>query len=205
MKTWHARLASAGRKLFPLRLLVGLTVLAGALELLSPTPFFDPHYRLIHLLAMLLITAGLGLRAWGAGSAGFHTRTARIEAPKLITGGAFAHLRNPIYGGSICIGVGMSTLIGDPKAFLFSAIAFGFLYFAIVPAEEEYLLQRFGADYLRYRSSVPRLLPRLRPWVDGNPAPFHWRAATGEVWILLLLILIYAALLAEEHLDRIAT
>jgi protein-S-isoprenylcysteine O-methyltransferase Ste14 len=38
-----------------------------------------------------------------------------------------------------------------------------------IPLLEEPLLeQRFGADYREYCRNVPRLLPRLRPWVGRN-------------------------------------
>jgi protein-S-isoprenylcysteine O-methyltransferase Ste14 len=40
------------------------------------------------------------------------------------------------------------------------------LYFPLV--EEKALEKRFGAAYREYRQNVPRWLPRLRPWRDGD-------------------------------------
>jgi protein-S-isoprenylcysteine O-methyltransferase Ste14 len=196
-------LASVGGKLFRLRLLVGLAVTAVGLEVLSPTPFYAEPYRIVHIFALVLIAAGLVLRAWGAGSAGTHTRSATIEAERLATGGAFAYVRNPIYLASICIGIGMATLIGDPAAFLLASVAFGILYFSIVPAEEAFLLRQFGQQYRRYQEAVPRLFPRLTPFPGREQRPFHWRAIRGELLIALLLIVIYCAVQFEEHLDKI--
>jgi protein-S-isoprenylcysteine O-methyltransferase Ste14 len=196
-------LSRVGQRIFPFRLGIGLLVAFFALEWLSPTPFFGSHYKAIHTLALFVVATGVGLRAWAAGTAGLHTRSARIEAPTLATGGPFAHLRNPIYTGSICIGIGMSLLIGDPLAFLFTAVAFAILYVAIIPAEEAFLREQFGSQYRDYFDAVPRLLPRLRPWKHHEKAAFHWRAALGEFWIVLILPAIYALLLLEEYLDKL--
>jgi len=32
--------------------------------------------------------------------------------------------------------------------------------------EEKDLEKRFGSDYMRYKTNVPRWLPRLTPWID---------------------------------------
>jgi len=183
--------------------MIGLAVAIPAIEWLSPVPFFSAGHRLEQSCAMLVALGGLALRAWGSGCAGRHTRTARIEAPQLITGGPFAYLRNPIYAGTICLGFGVAALIGDPKAYLFTGLALGCLYFGIVPAEEAYLSQQFGAAYARYRAAVPRFLPRLRPWPEGKAPAFHWRAARGEVGIALWAAGLYVALLGEEWLDKV--
>src|SRR4051794_25243619 len=108
---WHSRLALAGRRLFSKRLFIGLAVALLGLELLTPKPFFAPGHRLVQSCALVLVVLGLALRAWGSGCAGTHTRSATIEAPRLITGGPFAYVRNPIYTGTMCLGFGMALLI----------------------------------------------------------------------------------------------
>jgi protein-S-isoprenylcysteine O-methyltransferase Ste14 len=203
MKMLHQMLPILGRKLFPFRMLIGIIVVLIALEWICPTPFFGRDYRLIHMAAILVIFTGLALRAWGAGSAGGHTRSGQIEAPRLATGGPFAYVRNPIYTGSMLIGLGMSMLMGDPKAFAFAACVFAFLFLAIVPAEEDFLVRQFGEEYLEYRQSVPRLIPRLTPWHGQSKTRFQWHAVRGELVIMLLLATIYGAFVAEEYLDKI--
>lgn len=199
----RTRLAALGRRLFGHRLFVGLLIAVPGLEILSPTPLFAPKYRLSHLLAACLIVAGFAMRAWASGSAGRHTRTAQIEAPRLVTEGPYAYLRNPIYAGTMTLGYGMAWLIGDPWAFVLATVAFAILYFAIIPAEEEYLNRQFGEDYRRYCAEVPRLIPRWRPWSGRVQREFHWRAACGELTLVFLTMGIYAALLAEEWLDKV--
>lgn len=201
--TCFSTLVGFGRRIFGWRLFVGLAVAAAGIELLVPAPFFAPGHRLFQSVAILIALGGLGLRAWGSGCAGKHTRTERIEAPQLITSGPFAYVRNPIYAGTMCLGFGMAALIGDPKAYLLAALAFLFLYLGIVPAEEEFLRRQFGAAYARYCAEVPRFLPRFRPWPGRGKQAFHWRAATGELFIVLWAMGIYLALWGEEWLDKV--
>ncbi len=203
MATLTSTLASIGRKMFPFRLVIGVAFALVALEWLSPTPFFGPQHRMVHAMALLIVAGGIALRGWAAGSAGFHTRSERIEAMILATGGPFAYVRNPIYAGSMCLGVGMSLLIGDPLAFAVTAVAFAILYLGIIPAEEAFLRGQFRESYLEYCRAVPRLIPRLRRWERGARQPFYWRATLGEMWIVLVLVGIYLLLMLEEHWDRV--
>lgn len=196
-------LSGWGRRIFGRRLFIGLAVAIPGLELLSPAPFFAPGHRAFQTLAILFAAGGLALRAWGSGCAGRHTRTATIEAPRLITDGPFAYMRNPIYSGTMCLGFGMSALIGDPKAYLLAGLAFFFLYLGIVPAEEEFLHKQFGAEYERYCAEVPRFIPRFRPWPGRVRRAFHWQAARGELVIALWATGIYLALWGEEWLDKV--
>ncbi len=199
----ESRLVQIGRRVFSVRLFIGLGVALLSIEWLRPLPLFDRRYWGMQILALLLVACGLGLRAWGSGSAGGHTRTARIEAPWLITGGPFAWLRNPIYAGTIILSLGMTLLIGDPRAFLCAILVLGLLYCFIVPAEEAFLRAQFGAEYARYCAAVPRLIPRLRPWPERREEPFDWKSARGELMTLLWLVLIYCALQFAKHFDRL--
>jgi protein-S-isoprenylcysteine O-methyltransferase Ste14 len=171
--------ADVGRWLFPRRLWVGLAIALAALEWLVPVPPFSTGYRVQHGLAVGLIVMGLALRAWAAGCAGTHTRSAKIEAPRLVVEGPYARVRNPIYLGTIALSLGMALLIGDPLALGMAVAALGLMYLAIVPAEESFLAQQFGDHYRRYCAAVPRLLPRFRAWAHCGEQPFRWRATWG--------------------------
>ena len=187
-------LAAIGRKIFGKRLYVGLAIALVGMEVLVPRPWWQAPHIPGQLFGMALIGLGLALRAWGSGCAGSHTRMATIEAPRLVTGGPFAYVRNPIYLGSIVLGVGMSCLIGDPLAYALTTGAFCLLYFGIIPAEEEHLAKTFGPAFARYRGEVPGLIPRFRPWPGSGETPFRWPAARGELRIGALLVVIYLGL-----------
>ena len=173
---------------------VGLLAVVLASAVYRPRNFFGAHTTAGTLLSLVLVLAGLLLRAWAAGCAGGHTRRATIEAPRLATGGPFAYVRNPIYLASVILGLGMVGLLGDPWMLGLCLAVFVFLYTAIVPAEERFLRAEFGEAYARYCAHVPRLLPSLRPWPGAEPRPFDRAATIGDARLALLLIAIYAAL-----------
>ena len=179
---------------------VGLAVVAFAALVVRPRAIFGEYQTAGTAGSIALILLGLALRAWAGGCAGGHTRTATIEAPRLVTGGPFALVRNPIYLASVILGLGMVALIGDPWLLALYVGVFVFLYGAIVPAEESFLRGKFGAQYERYCAHVPRALPRLRPWKDAEPPGFDPRALIGEARLGLVLAGIYALLRAAAWL-----
>lgn len=182
------------QRIFSCRLAVGLVFAAVGVMLARPHTLWG-EYRLWGTLASLaLVAAGMGLRFWAAGSAGTHTHSSAIEGPQLATGGPYAFARNPIYLGSMILGLGMIGLIGDGRLLPLHLAAFAVLYTILIPAEERFLSTTFGAQYDAYRAAVPRFIPRVRPWRGKTERPFHWAAARGELRLLGVLVGIYVAL-----------
>ncbi|MDB6173105.1 MAG: hypothetical protein JWL59_2416 [Chthoniobacteraceae bacterium] len=188
------KLERLGRSFFPRRLLIGLFAVVPAAFIVQPGNYFGEYQAVGIATSLLLVIGGLGLRAWAASRAGDHTRTIHIEAPALVTGGPYSMVRNPIYLGTIILGLGMVGLIGDPRMLFLCAITFAALYFGIIPAEEQFLRQKFGAEYIRYCFAVPRLLPRLQPWSEARVGRVNWEPARGELYLALLLVAIYGFL-----------
>jgi len=98
------------------------------------------------------------------------TRSDRVEAPQLTTGGPYAHVRNPLYVGNFLTALGFAIAFtgGDEPAKRNALIAAGLgtmlaVYATIIPLEEAYLRQTFGADFDDYVARVPSILPRLSP------------------------------------------
>ena len=190
----HSALARFGQVLFPRRLWVGLTVVAIVALFVRPYSVFG-HYQFLGTFASLaLIVLGLAGRAWAAGCAGRHTRDARIDAPRLITGGPFAYVRNPIYLASIILGFGMVGLVGDPVLLLIHLAVCVLLYAGIIPAEERFLKERFGLAYVEYMEHVPRIWPQFRPWEKAEPATFDPRTWMDQFRLALILAGIYFGL-----------
>src|SRR5205823_310926 len=172
----------AGQWVFPRRLLIPLPAVLVALIFFRPRPIYGRHEALGLLISALLVAAGVGLRIWAGGCAGDHTRTGTIGAPQLATDGPYAYVRNPIYLGNLILGLGMIGLVRDARLLILYAIVFPLLYVMIVPAEEEFLRQRFGADYALYCAAVPRMIPRIRRWKGLSERRFDWRVLRGEAW-----------------------
>lgn len=83
---------------------------------------------------------------------------------RLVVGGLYRHVRNPMYVAVASLIVGQAMLFGSgvlfayAGAFVVTVAAFVHLY------EEPTLRRRFGGSYEAYRRAVPAWIPRLRPW-----------------------------------------
>ena len=129
------------------RVAAGFVVAAVFLWLAQPTG--------ISLIAGLSVgVAGLLLRAWAAG------HLAKYES--LSTSGPFAHTRNPLYLGTLLVGVGFAIAGAHLAIGGLLIIFFLLFYLPVIEEEESYLLGKFPG-YREYRERVPRLLPKLGP------------------------------------------
>ncbi|MFP3948340.1 MAG: methyltransferase family protein [Longimicrobiales bacterium] len=103
-----------------------------------------------------IASLGTAIRAWAAGCI--------KKQRELTTTGPYAHTRNPLYLGSLLIGIGV-TVAGGRWIFTALFVLFFLLVYRQTMKNEEALLEReFGEAYRRYREEVPRLLPRLGPY-----------------------------------------
>ena len=83
---------------------------------------------------------------------------------RLVVGGLYRHVRNPMYLAVGTTIVGQALLLGRGILLLYAA-AFAVTVLAFVKGyEEPTLAEQFGADYAAYRRAVPGWWPRLRPW-----------------------------------------
>jgi protein-S-isoprenylcysteine O-methyltransferase Ste14 len=112
---------------------------------------------------VLLAGVGLGLRAWAAGV--IH------KDRELTTTGPYAFTRNPLYLGSLLLGVG-TALAGGLWLFMAGFLAFFVLVYGTTMRREEAFLEgAFEERYRHYAERVPLLVPRLAPYRAAEPAP----------------------------------
>lgn len=121
----------------------------------SPTPT---------LLAIGGLLAGVGLmiRASAAGVI--------MKEKQLATSGIYAYTRNPLYLGSLFLGLGV-TAAGGQWIFVVLFVAFFFtVYGQTMRGEAELLEGLFGGAYRDYAENVPLLLPRMTAYrAPGRP------------------------------------
>ncbi len=92
---------------------------------------------------------------------------------RLVVGGDYRFVRNPMYLAVVTAVLGQAMIFGS-LALLGYAIAVWAIMAAFVRwYEEPLLLERYGDEYQRYREAVWAWVPRLRPWQadtdhDGN-------------------------------------
>lgn len=141
---------------------------------------------------------GLMIRAWAAG----HIR----KNAELATSGPYAHTRNPLYLGSLVMGLGFTVAAAGTWwlfvlfAALFAALFLG-IYLPVMRVESATLAELFGDDFRAYAREVPLLFPRPTPYrkgADSGQARFdaslylryrEYRAALGSLlaWFVLVL------------------
>ena len=83
---------------------------------------------------------------------------------RLVVGGLYRHVRNPMYLAVAATIVGQALVLGQPALLLYAAL-FGVTVYSFVRLYEEPTLhQQFGEQYEEYRRAVPGWWPRRRPW-----------------------------------------
>jgi len=109
--------------------------------------------------------AGIALRAWAAGCLAKNQR--------LATSGPYAHLRNPLYAGTLLVAAGLVIAARNPWLGLVFAAVFGLIYLPVIQLEEQHLRSLFP-EYAGYAATVPALVPRFRARLAKNPQPFRF-------------------------------
>ena len=133
----------------------------------EPVPYWAP----VRVLGGVLLLAGLIalVRAFvrfvveGLGT------PAPVAAPeRLVVGGVYRYVRNPMYVAVLAAIVGQALLLGRLDLLLYAGAAWLLVAAFVRWYEEPTLTRRFGADYEAYRRAVPAWWPRLRPWEPGG-------------------------------------
>lgn len=100
----------------------------------------------------------------------------KVYADHLVTGGVFAHCRNPLYVGNILQVLGLVIIHNSPWMYGLILPLFVFVYTCIVAAEEQFLLAKFGNDYRDYCNRVSRWGISIRGWSTTFAAgDFDWQ------------------------------
>jgi protein-S-isoprenylcysteine O-methyltransferase Ste14 len=83
---------------------------------------------------------------------------------RLVVGGLYRYVRNPMYLAVVAAVLGQAALLAQP-VLLWYALVVGAAMVAFARwYEEPALARQFGAQYEEYRRAVPGWIPRLRPW-----------------------------------------
>lgn len=127
--------------------------------------FAQPTLPLLIAGSIVALT-GLGIRAYAAGY---------LEKDRsLATGGPYAYTRNPLYLGSLFIGIGLVVAGAQWVLGLAFVIFFLFVYGPVMRREEKNLRQRFGQKYEAYADATPLFLPFRKSIMLQNET-FEWK------------------------------
>jgi len=87
----------------------------------------------------------------------------------LATSGPYAYTRNPLYLGSLLIGVGFAVAARSWWVGVVLVVMFFAIYLPVIRGEEAYLRQKFP-EFEEYAQRVPRMLPKF--WARAGEASF---------------------------------
>ncbi len=124
-----------------------------------PWPVRGLGVLLIVLGALVIVPAFVRFVVEGAG-----TPAPVAETDRLVVGGLYRFVRNPMYVAVLLAVAGQTLLLGRWVLLVYWLCAGAAMVGFVRGYEEPRLLRRFGAAYQRYRAAVPGWWPRLRPW-----------------------------------------
>ncbi|HWZ60440.1 MAG TPA: isoprenylcysteine carboxylmethyltransferase family protein [Gemmatimonadaceae bacterium] len=148
-----------------------------------------------------LILLGEAIRLAGVAAAGTVTRRRSRNVKRLVTYGAFAWSRNPLYNGNFLIWLGFAIASGVWWFPIVAVLLFAVEYRYIVAYEEGVLESIFGETYLAYKARTPRWIPR--PPREREAGEFHWAEAfKSETSTFLQYVALVAALVIKARLTN---
>ena len=126
---------------------------------------------------LTLVLLGELVRIAGVAAAGTVTRRRSRDVQRLVTYGAFAWCRNPLYVGNFLAWMGFTVISGVFWFLPIAIVIFAIEYTLIVRYEEGVLESIFGQEYLEYKARTPRWFGR--PPANSTAGEHDWAEA---VW-----------------------
>lgn len=143
------------------------------------------------IVGLLIVALGELIRTAGVAAAGTVTRRRSRDVQRLVTYGAFAWCRNPLYVGNFLAWIGFTVVSGVFWFIPVAILIFAIEYTLIVRYEEGVLESIFGQEYLDYKARTPRWFGR--PPAGSTEGPHDWKEA---IWSERSTILQYIAIIA---------
>jgi protein-S-isoprenylcysteine O-methyltransferase Ste14 len=193
-------LERSGQWLFRWRSYLPLAFIAlvVATTILWANPGLSPRFRLFwDLICAGLAAVGLAIRAYTVGHTPKDTSgrtTGTQQAASLNTTGAYSVVRHPLYLGNYFMLLGVALFPAVWWLALVFTLAYGLYYERIMLAEEAFLRERFGVEYLGWATETPAFVPDFTRYVKPvlpfslrNVLRREYNGAYGVVVVLTLL------------------
>ena len=145
------------------------------------------------VVGAIVVVTGEWIRLAGVAAAGTVTRRRSRAVQRLVTYGVFAWVRNPLYVGNFLIWMGFTVISGVYWFLPLAIVIFAIEYSLIVRYEEGVLESIFGGEYLAYKQSAPRWLPRPPSARVAGPHdwPEAWRSEVSTFLQYAVLTLLF--------------
>ncbi|MBL1065550.1 isoprenylcysteine carboxylmethyltransferase family protein [Streptomyces sp. 7-21] len=142
----------------------------------SPYDWSSPGLLPLRAVGVVLIVLGAPnlIRAFARFvTEGHGTPMPPAPCDRLVIGGPYSRVRNPMFVSALGVIFGQALLFADPALGIYGAGVWAFFAFYVYVREEPKLSRIYGEQYDVYRAAVPAWRPRLRPWRgpgDGGAA-----------------------------------
>lgn len=147
-------------------------------------------------LGVALVVLAVSIRTWATAYLRYDVmRNPQICTDRLIAGGPFGYLRNPLYFGNLLMVAGVGFMLSR-TGMVVLVIGSLILIQRLVRREESELALTHGESFHQYCSAVPRWVPSLKPrMAAAGYTPSFKNGVIGELllWIIAFALVVYAA------------
>src|SRR6478736_3243495 len=189
-----------------------LLFVPGVPQLFTEERFGKKYYWYPVIIGLIITITGQAIRGATIGLAYIIRggKNKKVYAEDLVTTGIFAHCRNPLYVGNILMLAGVGVLSNSLLYVVIMIPFFLFVYQAIVLAEENFLRNKFGEQFINYCARVNRWVPNLRGMSNTfKGMRFNWKRyvakehTTTFIWLIgiVLLFLFFYPQLTHNDAD----
>ncbi|CAM5530441.1 protein-S-isoprenylcysteine O-methyltransferase Ste14 [Aquamicrobium terrae] len=154
------------------RLVLAMLVVALFAALLFGQSMFAPDtviHETIEMFGVLLIFLGIVGRLWSTLYIGGR------KSQQIVTGGPYSITRNPLYVFSTLAACGVGAQMGSIVAMIGFGLLCAAAFHVVILREERFLADAMGAPYRAYMARVPRFLPDLSLYEEGDTGSFRPR------------------------------
>lgn len=143
-------------KVNPFLIYIAFVLISLALQKTIPLPFFEKNTA--QTIGAILVVSNLiaGLPALIGMIAARTSPNPNRPTTALVLSGTFRLSRNPMYIGLSLVYCGVNTILQLPWGLIFLPLVVWLLTVWVIIPEENYLEEKFGPEYLNYKSQVRR-------------------------------------------------
>ncbi len=144
-----------------------ITVLTLAAVLMRNMPFFSSGKLSVLRIPLLIagvVSVAAGIALW-IYAVPISKIDVGIKENRLVTTGAYALVRNPIYSAAMLVCTGVILLVGNACFFLLPLFSWLFMTVLMKATEEKWLEDLYGAEYRDYCRRVNRCWPWFKNWI----------------------------------------
>ena len=211
--TLREEFESTGNWLFRWRSYLPLALIGIFLLALRGYEYPGHSIKLDHLwevLCLLISFLGLGIRILTIGNTPKGTsgrNTKKQLAETLNTTGMYSIVRNPLYLGNFFMGLGIALFAHLWWLTFIYILIFWLYYERIIFAEEAYLKDKFGNEYLKWANKTPLIIPKCSQYRKAG-LPFSLRNVLKREYngffaiiVLLFILETVGEIFAEGRLE----